>query len=249
MGAIGFLSVGAGLGWGGRPPYTQYTYAQAVGNTDNSILRVAWYETYNGTVQETQGSTTSAGVNVTLDPDQSPAYVADAPGPVIVLPDVMPGDSGALYVGLEAVELSTQVWVRLTPLVTDENGLREPELSVGDTAAEGELQDAVRVRIFEDVGVAGIGACDGRFIGEPTLTGGSQFVPLTTAAADLADGVSLVDCLETGANYCLGFEWELPEGVGNDVQSDSVEFGLEFVGIPCGETCNPFTGDCSEVLE
>ena len=42
---------------------------------------------------------------------------------------------------------------------------------------------------------------------------------------------------------CFGFEWELPTDVGNEVQTDSVEFAIGFAAEQCrhndGET-NPF---------
>jgi hypothetical protein len=72
-------------------------------------------------------------------------------------------------------------------------------------------------------------------------------VPLAEVDGLLPDGVELVDCLEPGANYCVGLTWDLPAETGNEIQTDSVDFSLQFVGIPCSETCNPFTGDCEEV--
>jgi len=246
LGAIG--AAGTGLGWLGRPHgYTHYTYAQTVGDTDDGVLRVAWYETADGRLQETQGGT-GGDANATLDPDSEPAYVGEAPGPVIDLTGVVPGDSGSLVVGLEAVERPTRVWFRPTVDATDENGINEPEAKAGDaTEDRGELQDVVEVRVWEDTGVlaSGIGACDGRFVGDPELTDGPT--ALGAVGTAFGDGVRLVDCLEPGANYCLGLTWDLPAGTGNEIQTDSVDFSLRFVGIPCSETCNPFTGECEEV--
>lgn len=250
LGAVGFLTVGAGLGVGRRPNFTRYTYAQTVGDTNDAVLRVAWYESYNGTVQETQTGTADGteDVNATLDPGTDPAFVEEASGPVISLPNVMPGDEGRLLVGLQAVTEPTKVWFRPTLTATAENGINEPERRAGDTtdgADGGELQDAVGVRIFRDNGVAGVGACDGsRMIGEDWLTSGEP--TLATVDADFTDGVQLVDCLQPDGTYCLGLEWQIPADWGNEIQGDSVEFALEFVGLPCSETCNPFVEDCGE---
>lgn len=247
LGAIG--ATGTGLGWFGHRPYTHYTYAQTVGDTNDAVLRVAWYETYNGRVVETQGGTDS-DANATLDPATDPQYVGEAPGPVIDLIDVVPGDSGSLVIGLQAVEESARVWFRPTVADTDENGINEPEAKAGDTSDSlGELQDHVSVRIWRDTGAfdSGIGGCDGRFLGDPELTSGAT--PLGEVGTTFEDGLLLVDCLRAGENYCLGLSWDLPADTGNEIQTDSVAFSLQFVGIPCAETCNPFTGDCEEVAQ
>lgn len=254
-GAVGLGAIsaaGTGLGLLGRRPYTHYTYAQTVGDTNDAILRVAWYETYNGQVEETQNGVES-DANATLDPATDPQYVEDAPGPIIDLAGVVPGDSGSLVVGLEAVEESTRVWFRPTVDATDENGINEPEVKAGDTTdgdGQGELQDYVSVRIWRDEGLldSGFGRCDGSYTaGESQVTDGK--VALGTVGPDFADGLELVDCLEPGENYCLGLSWDLPADTGNQIQTDSVDFSLQFIGIPCSETCNPFTGDCEEVAE
>ena len=246
LGAIG--ATGTGVGLLGRRPYTHYTYAQTVGDTNDAVLRVAWYETYNGQVEETQGSVDS-DANATLDTGTDPAYVGEAPGPIVDLDGVMPGDSGSLTIGLEAVEQPATVWFRVLVGATDENGINEPEAKAGDTtAAQGELQDHVSVRLWRDEGIldSGVGRCDGRYTsGERQFTDGQ--VPLGTVAGEYPDGEPLVDCLEPGANYCVGLAWDLPADTGNEIQTDSVDFSLEFVGIPCTETCNPFTGECEEV--
>ncbi|MDR5671569.1 vWFA domain containing protein [Halalkaliarchaeum sp. AArc-CO] len=50
-------------------------------------------------------------------------------------------------------------------------------------------------------------------------------------------------CFTNSVTRCFGFEWELPTDVGNEVQTDSVEFAIGFAAEQCrhndGET-NPF---------
>ncbi|QFU84641.1 vWA domain-containing protein [Natronorubrum aibiense] len=50
-------------------------------------------------------------------------------------------------------------------------------------------------------------------------------------------------CYSTAVTRCFGFEWELPTDVGNEVQTDSVEFAIGFAAEQCrhndGEQ-NPF---------
>jgi predicted ribosomally synthesized peptide with SipW-like signal peptide len=53
-------------------------------------------------------------------------------------------------------------------------------------------------------------------------------------------------CFTNSVTRCFGFEWELPTGVGNEVQTDSVEFAIGFAAEQCrhndGET-NPYAPD------
>lgn len=251
VGALGALgAAGAGLGWTGRHHgYTNYTYAQTIGDTDDSVVQVAWYETYNGQLQETQNGTDS-GVNATLDPNSEPLYVEDATGPVISLDGVMPGDRGQLMIGLAATADPTNVWLRPTVSATAENGRNEPERKAGDTTdGVGELQNAVQVRLWKDTGVldSGIGGCDGRLLGDPELTSGAT--ALSVVGEQFSDGTLLADCLQPDSTTCVGLTWELPAETGNEIQTDSVEFGLEFVAIPCSEDCNPFLDECQAVVQ
>ncbi|MFT4931509.1 MAG: hypothetical protein ACI91T_001386 [Natronomonas sp.] len=232
-GAIGATIGVAALGRGGRPPYTKYTYAESQG--DREALRVAWYETYNGRTIETQSDDTAANVSETLDPDGEPLYVADAPGPVIEIENVLPGDSGTLHVGLEAVA-EDPVTVSMTGSLdaNDENGFTEPELAAGDVSAVGELASNLEVTIWADTGIdllGGVGACDGeQGLGESTIESGT----LETVFGALQEGVPLVECLGTDARtYCLGLRWRLPEGTGNEVQSDGATFTLAFAPSLC----------------
>jgi len=251
-GALGALALGTGIGsmtgTGRTPSYTGYTYAQ----TDDAVVApevsVAWWEAYNGEVLETQAGAGGGAANETLSPAASPAYVADHEGPVVTLDDVVPGDSGALAVGLHVESLpptedGVEVWVRLTAAEA-ENGVVEPEAASGDVPGNGgELGRALDVTVWADGGVGGVGACDGaltqlgdgvRF--EPVLAEGS----LRDVAGTLADGVPLVeDCLADGDTRCLGLSWRLPSSVENAVQTDGVTFSLSCAAVGCGSG-NPF---------
>jgi hypothetical protein len=234
-GAIGATIGVAALARGSPPPYATYTYA-ATGE-DREALRVAWYETYNGERLETQGANATANVSATLDPDTEPRYVADAPGPVIRIVDVLPGDSGTLHVGLEAVA-DDPVTVTMTGSLdaNDENGLTEPERVAGDAGGAGELADSLELSLWADTGMrmlGGFGACDGtKDIGEPEIESGTLAAVL--APDRLGAGVELVECLGREAStYCLGLEWSLPETTANDVQSDGATFTLAFVPSLC----------------
>lgn len=238
-------------------PYTQYTYldgttlADTTPNTteqqDGINVRVAWYETYNETLLETQNGTDETNASAVLDPAQPPAFVDEATGPIVSLSNVLPDDTGRVAIGITVESLPERVdgaalWYRLSLTTDDENGINEPEGKTGDVAADGgELGASIDATLWEDTGVVGgIGGCNGRLdAGELPRRSGS----LVTLDAALSEGVRLGsdECLTEGSTRCLGLRWELPGDVGNVVQSDSVEFDVEVVATDCA-AANPFAG-------
>lgn len=252
LGGVGLAAVaGTGLAGASHPPFSRYTLAQASDGTGS--LRVAWYERYNGETVESTGNGTAPATE-TLDPTTDPTYVDDAPGAVVSLGNVLPGDSGTLVVGLEAIDADLDVWFRPRLTVDAENGQNEPEsLDEGvDSSGEGELGSATDVLCWLDNSVV-FGACNGRpDLFEPRVQhpDGTKAQGTFVSVADaLEDGVRLPfdggdgcpDALPAGGNRCVGLRWELPESVGNTVQSDSLEFAMEFVAVSCGDDANPFT--------
>lgn len=260
VGALGAASLGAGYAAAvtTRPrPFTRYTYAQSTDGAD--LLRVAWYETYNGTYQGSQ-----------LGPDAPPeawdhtdlgTYVA-FDGASVRVDDALPGDSGTVVLGLSpAGETDVRVWFRLLLVCAPENGVNEPEREV-DTAADGpdagELADALRFTLWHDTGVANLAACDGEYtmrgvpgLSEPRIAYGTPRDPVAGepyAGEDPAAGYPLDlatgqgrTCLRAGTQTCVGFEWEIPATVGNVIQTDGLEFLLQFVPVACDDETNPFT--------
>lgn len=53
------------------------------------------------------------------------------------------------------------------------------------------------------------------------------------------DGGEGNQCFQNSTTQNIGFAWELPEGVGNEVQGDSVEFDLEFHAQQCRHNETP----------
>ncbi|MGQ4555642.1 VWA domain-containing protein [Halobellus sp. GM3] len=101
----------------------------------------------------------------------------------------------------------------------------------GDTSAE----DAIE-QVFSQVG--------------QTITGGEEIIlegTLAEAMDALEDGIALDGNRSTeerepfaGAmTHCLGFEWEVPEDVGNEIQTDSVGFDLGFYALQSRNNENP----------
>ena len=252
LGSVGLTAAaGARLAGGSSPSFARYTLAQTTDGPGS--LRVSWYETYNGTPIDSPADDPSAGPDATLGPETSPTYVEDAPGAVVSLGNILPGDRGTLVVGLQAVDADLNVWFR--PVVTEnaENGQTEPEETDEGVDADGvgELGDLTEVLYWFD-NSAVFGACDGEAdLFEPQVptadgTGAAgTFLDVADAFEtgvrlpfDGADGCP--DALPADGNRCLGFRWELPAEVGNVVQSDSLGFALEFVAVPCGDDANPF---------
>jgi hypothetical protein len=236
LGAIGVVTGASALVDGSPPTYRKYTYAAT--QEDREALRVAWYEKYNGETLESQNGTPTANVSDTLDPNVLPYYVDDAPGPVIQIENVLPGDSGSLHVGLQAVA-DDPVTITMTGSLdtNDENGYTEPERRAGDSSEPGELGAQVQAKTWADTGInflGGMGACNGsqEAVGERTIAEGSLEDTLST----LADGVTLVECLGTDVEtFCVGFDWNLPKETGNQVQTDEVTFSVEFTPSLCEE--------------
>ena len=128
----GLGTVGLGLGvpvalFSGRSrAYTSYTMVPAdVDGTDSTSasqspsdghgLRVAWWESYNGHVLETQGDGSETDAERVLDDGSEPTFVQDANGPLVTVGNVLPGDEGTVGIGIEADVASGQdvaVWFR-----------------------------------------------------------------------------------------------------------------------------------------
>ncbi|WP_280536027.1 vWA domain-containing protein [Halopenitus sp. POP-27] len=94
-----------------------------------------------------------------------------------------------------------------------------------------------------------------------TITGGETVIledSLANAMAALEEGIALDGDRSTeeddpfvgGMTHCLGFEWELPDDVGNEVQTDSVGFDLGFYALQARHNDeppeNPFDGNFTD---
>lgn len=209
------------------PEFTYYTYATTPEQLADEVLEVAWYEEYNGQAVERQGNGSETNASKVLDPDDDPAYVPDASGPVISISNALPGDSGRLVVGLRATE---DVQIDVTGSVTStENGLVEPEPSNGN--GQGELDEVIQTKLWHDTGsVFGLGGCDGN------LGAGDQLID-SGSLGEVLGGLdrTIVDCLEAESRRCIGFDWSFPETAGNETQSDRVTFDLAFRARSCLE--------------
>jgi len=220
LGAVGTAAAGAGLG-------TTAYFSDEESFTANSFtagqldLAVGWETTYDGAgaVQ------TAAG---TLD--GSPATLVD-------LADVKPGDSGSIELCVSITDNPAYLWLGGELTSNAESGQNDAEAAADLTDGslgidKGELGDAIEATLSYD--------------GGPTIETGTlksvvetlQFgVPL-----DAVPGTSGRDCYSSTTGDCLVLEWAVPADVGNEIQSDSVGFGLQLFAQQCRHndgTTNP----------
>jgi hypothetical protein len=213
---------------------------------DQHGLRVAWWESYNGRVVETQGDGSETDASRVLDDGSPPTFVPEVTGPVVSVGNVLPGDEGVVGIGIEADVPGNEevaVWFRTRLVSTSENGINEPESKHPDENPDdpddgGEMDDLTEVTVWENAGLAGLGVNDGRIVPVVESVVGEGSLREVFAESDLADGIEL-DCLEDGGTTYLAMRWELPDTVGNVVQSDSATFDLEFRAARC-DAGNPF---------
>lgn len=207
-------------------------------------LRVDWRESYNGSV---------------LEGADFPAEGSDAPaGPVIDIPNGMPGDVGRLTVRLSLLSTSApaRVFLSLDLLDEAENGRTEPERKAEDTTpTAGELPDAVRVAVWYDDGIFDelpVGERNAvRDPGESLVTSGAEgtLASVTDTAvlgydptAPDEEPVPVDPALDTTDHECfqpgetsvlISLGWGISPATGNVIQSDSVRFALRFYAEEC----------------
>jgi predicted ribosomally synthesized peptide with SipW-like signal peptide len=210
-GTLSIGALGAVTGVGTRALFSDQAQFQenelASGRLD---LGLAWQETYNGRQVGGGGDCGSS------DPED---YV-DSSGAVITLDAVEPGDEGTIGC-CTRVQGEADVWFRIVPGPTPENGLSQAEQRYGDdTPDEGELQDELTVSVTTWSG----GDCDPN--GEETVATGTFASvldgPVRTGIHLDGDGDPL---------RCLGVHWSLPTDASPVVLSDAVQFGLEFAAV------------------
>lgn len=237
LGSASALGLGANwaLGARDRPSYTHYTYAMPSDGVETSQagrITVAWYVTYNGTVQTTHGNGTVTDPDIVVDGDAAPLYVQDASGPLLTLENVLPGDRGTVLLGVEAETEPMAATFTPSLSATAENGRNEPEATAGDATTDGELQDALSTTVWRDV------RCDGALDPAEGTFDVVRRGTLDDVTDALADGVGL-GCIDPGETRCVGLKWRFDGGSLPDVnlaQTDGATFALELAAESCGGT-------------
>ena len=243
LGTVGLASAGAGLG---TTAYFNDTESFA-GNSlqaGSLDLFVDYESTYDsGGAVENQAETVAGTV------DGEPA------GMFYDLQDVKPGDSGSFDFCFRIEDNPSYLWA-CGDLTQSENGMTEPEMDV-DSDDEGELAESIVATLSycteegDTLGVIAEGVSLLDVFG--LLTAG---VPLDADApagfsvpGEQAPYSELVEP-EQGPAYvtgpCLCVEWELPTTVGNEIQTDTLMFDIEFHAQQARHndgTTNPCIGD------
>jgi predicted ribosomally synthesized peptide with SipW-like signal peptide len=240
-GAIGIAGAGAGMG-------TSALFSDEESFTNNSIEAgtldlIVDYETSVDQDGVDTGSTTG-GSNAFGGPAQIDGNPASGE---YVIKDLKPGDSGELLFCPKIVDNPGWLWVGSVEGLTGfENGQTEPEEDVDGSAGgsnngegQGELAEAIEVDVsYINSPTPG----DERELNNPDgYTLADLFKELESGF--LLDGEpysgdpsgtqaypsSPNDTTQTGP--CLRIQWEVPTGVGNEIQSDSLEFDITFAAF------------------
>lgn len=138
--------------------------------------------------------------------------------------DLKPGDFGEGTISLHVYNNPAWACVTIDPTMNDDNGSTEPELELdepdGDSIFDGELAQSLQFEIWADTN------CNNTLdAGEQVLTSGSG--PVTPRMWPIADSQTS-EPLDPQEDYCIGVNWNLPEEVGNEAQTDKYMADISF---------------------
>ena len=240
LGTVGLASAGAGVG-------TSAYFSDEESFEDNTLTAGELDLAVEADVYEYQGSANGGG--------QSFGGIVNGGDDVQqVLDDVKPGDYSWGRFCFSIVDNPGYIWAGGELTSNDENTVTEPEAdsenennsqSTTDINGDGELADAIQGCLFyatpdnytpSDLGRPTDAGAPGDVILEGSLreilaalqTG----VPLDGGDGDgrqafAGDEEQSFDSDER----CLGFWWEVPTDVGNEIQTDSLTFDLSFYAV------------------
>ncbi|MCG1003747.1 MULTISPECIES: SipW-dependent-type signal peptide-containing protein [Halobacterium] len=261
LGGVGLASAGAGLGTSAYLNDTE-SFENSTITAGTLDLLVDYYSHWS------QGMAGSGQVQGTQN--ESGTVSGE-------LSDVKPGDSGSLAFCPRIDGNPAYLWVCGELTANDENGQPEPETDVDDTTGPGNGELAQHVTVDVDYCSVDVAASEpeGEFGPDDTtkiadvwegslaafLSAIRNGVPLDgDGNSDAGESGFLApgdqECYAGGAdaeNACLCIDWEVPTTVGNEIQSDSVGFDLEFHAEQCRNndgTHNPCAdGDDAECVD
>lgn len=178
--------------------------------------------------------------------------LADVPDdlekPVIDLSDVKPGDFGWVFFDFVLCDNPGWMWMTGDLIENAENGLIEPEQESPDEVDTdiGNLLDLVQVELWYDTDCNSILESGNpphlESGGDVPFFQGSLFWALRVLSSragwpldgDLTNQTgNTLDYTKTNAftensRHCLGIRWEVPRTVGNEIQTDRLQFDLGF---------------------
>ncbi|WP_200532057.1 SipW-dependent-type signal peptide-containing protein [Halorubrum sp. LN27] len=241
LGAVGVASAGAGLG-------TTAYFNDTETFEDNALTAGELDLFVHVDYSEDQGSYGSWSTDPGTYVDGNVVGGEEDGEPLsIEVSDLKPGDSGEGEFCFSIVDNPAYMWMCGEVTANDENGQTEPETDADATGGDpgegaGELADAMQVTVSycTDDGEGGMA------VGEEIVSGSLAEVMLALQAgvplsgdgdADAPlDGREPFEGVESAfddeepnvAEQCVCFEWVVPTGVGNEIQTDSVAFDFEF---------------------
>jgi hypothetical protein len=255
LGAVGAVSAGAGLATtsflSDREPFAATMAAGAVDLKTGVTVRHAY--TLDGEsvervlVERPPGldDWVAAIADGTVDCTTDGLADGDAPGPV-VLDDLKPGDRGRLTTSLHVCANPSYLSVRIVTLdsTDDRTGTDALETAAGDTDADGELPEALRVSLYVDDGCDGVPDGDRLFptAGAPTADSLADLVAATAEGLWLGAGPDGTTVFAPGETVCVTLEWHLPETVGNEALTDTVVFEVAAGAVQARHNDDPVAG-------
>jgi predicted ribosomally synthesized peptide with SipW-like signal peptide len=230
LGAVGVASAGAGLGTTAYFNDTEtFENNELTAGSLDLFVHVDYSEDQGSYAQYSTPDGTFIDGNVVGGGEGEPLSIQ--------VSDLKPGDSGEGDFCFSIVDNPAYLWMCGELTANDENGMNEPESESDDTAG-GDLADAMQLTVsYCDMdGEKGDEIISGSLAdvmlalqaGVPLSGDGDVSAPLD--GRDPFEGVTepFLDGEPNIAEQCVCFEWTVPTSVGNEIQSDSVEFDFEF---------------------
>jgi predicted ribosomally synthesized peptide with SipW-like signal peptide len=239
LGTIGVAGAGTGMG-------TSALFSDEENLEDNTLTagELNLFVDYYASVDDPTNSSTTdvidggdVGNDAQIDGDVAGKYV---------LNDVKPGDGGDLVFCPKVVDNPSWIYLGSNGVVSKENGLTEPESEVDDSGGDpgtgdGELAEKIEVKLVYCEPKSGVSdpSDPGDFTNFQTI---KQDYTLADLLTELEGGVLLDGEPDTAdkqaypassgpdvqAGPCVRIAWDVPDTVGNVIQSDSVEFDIAF---------------------
>ena len=230
LGAVGVASAGAGLGTTAYFNDTETFQGNSLtaGELD-LFVHVDYSEDQGSYAQYQTPDGTFIDGNVVGGGEGEPLSIQ--------VSDLKPGDSGEGDFCFSIVNNPAYLWMCGDLTANDENGMNEPETESDETAG-GDLADAMQVTVSYCTSDGAKGAeivsgsladvMDALANGVPLYGDGVPDAPVANRAPFEGVDSPFLDDVPNVAEQCVCFDWIVPVTVGNEIQTDSVEFDFEF---------------------